>query len=71
MKEELDVLKEDACFLAFRKGLKDPDLKMKLHEDVTITSFERAVEEACRLEGIRASLGVTSNMESTNDEHGV
>ena len=44
---------------------------MKLHEDGTIISFERAVEEACRLEGMIASLGVTLNMKSTNDEHDV
>ena len=31
-----DLLKEDACFSAFRKGLIGPILKVKLHEDVTI-----------------------------------
>ena len=66
-----DLLREDACFSSFRKGLKDPSLKMKLHEDVTITTFEKAVEEASRLEGIRTSLGVTSQVESTEDDHEV
>ena len=67
--ESQELLREDACLSSFRKGLLDPDLKMKLHEDVTITTFERAVEEACRLEGIRASLGMTAHTESTGSDH--
>ena len=66
-----DLLREDACFSAFRKGLIDPVLKVKLHEDVTITTFEKAVEESSRLEGIRASLGMSSTTESTIEEHDV
>ena len=51
------ALKEEACFSAFMKGLTDSDLKMKLHENTNIMTFEQAIEEATRLESIKAAIG--------------
>ena len=51
------LLREEACFSAFLKGLIDPEIRMKLHEFKSITTFEDAMDEACRLESIRATAG--------------
>jgi hypothetical protein len=51
------LLREEACFSSFLKGLVNPDIRMKLHESKTIATFEDAMEEACRLESIRATAG--------------
>jgi hypothetical protein len=60
--EEL-LLKEEACLSSFLKGLYDPDLRLKMHESRAIGSFEDAVEEASRLESIRATAGPMKNEE--------
>ena len=50
--EETEKAKNDACFSAFVKGLKDTELRIKLREG-RLRTFAAVVEEACRVEGIR------------------
>ena len=49
-------LQEEACFTTLMKGLRDQELRMKLHENTMITTFEEAVDEATRLENLRETL---------------
>ena len=63
-----ELLKEEACFNSFMKGVMDPDLRMKLHEDTNITTFETATEEASRLETIKATVGKKSAFQRTPTE---
>ena len=62
------ALKEEACFSSFMKGLTDPDLKMKLHENTNIKTFEQAVDEATRLENIKIFIGTKSQPISMTGE---
>jgi hypothetical protein len=54
------ALKEEACFSSFMKGLTDPELRMKLHENTNIKTFEQALDEATRLESIKMTIGTKS-----------
>ena len=60
------MLQEEASFATFMKGLCDQDLRMKLHEDVSISTFDGAVDEATRLENLRDTLKV-KRVASEND----
>ena len=50
------VIREEACYNTFMRGISDPYIKRKLHEDPSLDSFERATEEASRLETISRAL---------------
>ena len=62
------ALKEEACFSSFMKGLTDPDLKMKLHENTNMKTFEQAVDEATLLENIKIFIGTKSQPISMTGE---
>ena len=48
---------EENCFIAFLRGIKDPQLKRKLNEATSLTNFKDAVKLAKRLERIDNMLG--------------
>jgi exonuclease VII small subunit len=47
---------EENCFIAFLRGVKDPQLKRKLNEATSLTNFKEAVKLAKRLEKINEIL---------------
>jgi hypothetical protein len=61
------LLREEACFSAFLKGLSDPSLRMKLHGKAEIVTFEEALDEACRLESIKATVRAKNNDPPTGE----
>ena len=58
--ESEQVLREEACFTTYMKGLSDQEQRLKLHENTSITTFDEAVEEASRLENLAAALKIKS-----------
>lgn len=62
------ALKEEACFSAFMKGLTDPELRIKLHENTNIKTFEQALDEATRLETIKATIGQKTTTTSVTED---
>ena len=63
--ESEEALQEEACFSSFLKGLTDPDIKMKLHENTNIERFEEALDEAVRLESIKSTIRPQPRIEVT------
>ena len=62
------ALKEEACFSVFMKGLTDSELRIKLHENTNIKTFEQALDEATRLETIKATIGPKSTTPSATED---
>ena len=63
-----DALREEACFSSFLKGLTDPDIKIKLHENTNIERFEEALDEAVRLDSIKSTIRPQQRSEETTSE---
>ena len=61
------IIREEASYNAFMRGISDPYIKRKLHEDSSLDSFERATEEASRLETINRALQ-PKNVSTESDE---
>ena len=52
----------------FMKGLTDSELRIKLHENTNIKTFEQALDEATRLETIKATIGPKSTTPSATED---
>ena len=52
---DVEATRLAACYSAFIKGLSSQEIRIKLRENTSVTGFEMAVEEACRLQEIRDS----------------
>ena len=63
-----DALREEACFSSFLKGLTDPDIKIKLHENTNIERFEEALDEAVRLDSIKSTIRPQQRFKETTSE---
>lgn len=55
---------EENCFIAFLRGVKDPQLKRKLNEATSLTNFKDAVKLAKRLEKINEILAEETEVSS-------
>ena len=55
---------EENCFIAFLRGVKDPQLKRKLNEATSLTNFKDAVKLAKRLEKINEMLAEETEVSS-------
>lgn len=53
--KETEATKLAACYSSFIKGLASQEVRIKLRENIAVTGFEQAVDEACRLQDIRDS----------------
>ena len=61
-------LAEENCFIAFLRGVVDPNLKRKINEATNLTTFNEAVKLAKRLEQINKMLEKDTESPATNEQ---
>lgn len=63
-----EPIREEACYNTLMRGITDPYIKRRLHEDPSVDSFDKAAEEGSRLEIISQTLQTTSADSEENSD---